>query len=247
MVNPYSASAFAHELGHIMGLRHDRYQVCGDNCGGFTLFPYAFGYVNQEALEPSPPDTAFWRTIMAYPNQCGRCPGILRFSNPDQIYPDPGGDPLGKAGLKPAPGADGPSDAVRMLNRTRGYVANFRTAPAITASFGAETYTATEGGTAATVTVRLSNAPGRAIDIPFTATSTTGAAASDYTVPRSLSFAANQTQRSIHVVKGRIEGRDRPPRVVNPYIQAPTPTCTARRTSSGISPATQRQACAATQ
>ena len=199
VVNAYSTNTFAHELGHIMGLRHDRYEVCGDNCDGFTQFPYAFGYVNQEALEPSPPDTAFWRTIMSYPNQCGRCSGILRFSNPDQIYPDPGGDPLGKAGLEPAPGADGPADAVRMLNRTRGYVANYRTPPAITVSFDAETYTATEDGTAATVTISLSDAPGRAIDIPFTATSTTGATAADYTVPGSVAFAATETQQTFTV------------------------------------------------
>ena len=196
VVNAYSSSTFAHELGHIMGLYHDRYEVCGDDCGRFTQFPYAFGYVNQEALEPGAPDTAFWRTIMSYSNQCSRCPTILRFSNPDQIYPDPGGDPLGKAGLEPAAGADGPADAVRMLNRTRGYVANYRTAPAITVSFDAETYTATEGGTAATVTVSLSDAPGRAIDIPVTASSSTGAAASDYTVPASVAFAANETQKT---------------------------------------------------
>ena len=48
----------------------------------------------------------------------------------------------------------------------------------------------------ATVTVSLSGEPGRAIDIPVTATSTTGAAASDYTVPASLAFAANQTERT---------------------------------------------------
>ena len=197
--NAYSARTFAHELGHIMGLRHDRYEVCGDDCGGFTRFPYAFGYVNQEALEPGAPDSAFWRTIMSYANQCARCSTILRFSNPDQIYPDPGGDPLGQAGLEPAAGTDGPADAVRMLNRTRGYVANYRSAAAITASFDAETYTATEDGTAATVTVRLSGAPGRAIDIPFTATSTTGATASDYTVPASVAFAATETQQTFTV------------------------------------------------
>ena len=198
-VNAYDTSTFAHELGHIMGLYHDRYQQCGGDCSGHTRFPYAFGYVNQEALEPGASDTAFWRTIMAYPNQCGGCSQILRFSNPDQIYPDPGGDPLGKAGLEPAAGVDGPSDAVRMLNRTRGYVANYRTPPAITVSFDAETYTATEDGTTATVTIRLSDAPGRAIDIPFAATSTTGATASDYTVPASVAFAANQTQQTFTV------------------------------------------------
>ena len=86
-----------------------------------------------------------------------------------------------------------------MLNRTRGYVANFRSAPAITVSFDAEQYTAAEGGTVATVTVRLSAAPTRAIDIAFTTTSTTGAAASDYTVPRSVSFAANDTEQTFTI------------------------------------------------
>ncbi len=199
VVSTESTDTFAHELGHIMGLQHDRYQVCKDNCSHVTRFPYAFGYENQRALEPSPPDTAFWRTIMAYPSQCGRCSGILRFSNPDQIYPYPGGDPLGKAGLEPAPGADGPSDAVRMLNRTRGYVANFRTPRAITVSFDAQTYTATEGGTSATVTVSLSDEPGRAIDISLTATSANGAAASDYIVPSSVPFAANDTEQTFTV------------------------------------------------
>ena len=199
VVSTDHTQTFAHELGHIMGLHHDRYEVCGDNCNHFTRFPYAFGYVNQRALRPSPPDTAFWRTIMAYSNQCGRCSAILRFSNPDQIYPDPGGDPLGKAGLESAPGADGPSDAVRMLNRTRAYVANFRQTPDITVSFGAGSYTATEGGTAATVTVQLSEAPTRPIDIPLTTTSTT-ATAYDYTgVPASVRFGSNDTKRTFTV------------------------------------------------
>ena len=199
VVSTDHTQTFAHELGHIMGLHHDRYEVCGDNCNHFTRFPYAFGYVNQRALKPSPPDTAFWRTIMAYSNQCRRCSTVLRFSNPDQIYPDPGGDPLGKAGLEPAPGADGPSDAVRMLNRTRAYVANFRQTPDITVSFGAGSYTATEGGTAATVTVQLSEAPTRPIDIPLTTTSTT-ATAYDYTgVPASVRFGSNDTKRTFTV------------------------------------------------
>ena len=141
VVRSGNAGAFAHELGHLMGLRHDRYVSCGGRCNNAPHFPYAFGYVNQRAFDPNDPEspnpdptvptTARWRTIMSYNNQCAAagfgCQWLFRFSNPDQLQPDPGGDPLGKAGLEPAPGADGPSDAVRMLNRTRRYVANFRT------------------------------------------------------------------------------------------------------------------------
>ena len=216
LVLPDDAIAFAHELGHIMGLQHDRYQFCQASiCSGTDIvpFPYAFGYVNQRAFDPNDPEspnpdptvpaTARWRTIMAYPDQCSAagfsCQWLLRFSNPDQIHPDPGGDPLGKAGLEPAPGVDGPADAVRMLNRTRGYVANFRSPPDITVSFDAEQYTAAEGGAVATVTVRLSAAPTRPIDIPFTATGATGAAASDYSAPRSVTFAAGETEQTFTV------------------------------------------------
>ena len=212
VVIPDNALTFAHELGHIMGLRHDRYTVCGGNCN-VTRFPYAFGYVNQRAFDPNDPEspnpdptvptTARWRTVMSYNNQCAAagfgCQLQFRFSNPDQLHPDPGGDPLGKAGLEPAPGADGPSDAVRMLNRTRGYVANFRSPPDITVSFGAAQYTAAEGGAAATVTVRLSAAPTRSIDIPFAATGATGAAVEDYSVPRSVAFAADDTEQTFTV------------------------------------------------
>ena len=127
------------------------------------------------------------------------CQWQFRFSNPDQLYPDPGGDPLGQAGLEPAPGAYGPSDAVRMLNGTRGYVANFRSAPDITVSFGAEQFAAVEGGAGASVTVRLSGAPGRAFSIPLAATSATGAAVEDYTVPLSVAFAADDTEQTFTV------------------------------------------------
>ena len=216
LVLPDDAITFAHELGHIMGLHHDRYQFCqGAICNSTDIapFPYAFGYVNQRAFDPNDPEspnpdstvptTARWYTIMSYRNQCSaagiNCEWLLRFSNPDQVYPDPGGDPLGKAGLEPAPGVGGPSDAVRMLNRTRGYVENFRSPKAITVSFDATEYTAAEGGAVATVTVRLSEAPGRRIDIPFTATGATGASASDYSVPRSVAFAANQDERTFTV------------------------------------------------
>ena len=213
VVTPDNALAVVHELGHIMGLRHDRFRSCGGNCYSTKPFPYAYGYVNQRAFDPNDPvssnpdptvpTTARWRTVMAYRDQCYlagfRCTQLLRFSNPDQFHPDPGGDPLGKAGLEPSHAVDGPSDAVRMLNRTRGYVANFRSPPDITVSFDAEQYTAAEGGAVASATIRLSDAPGRPIDIPFTATGASGAAASDYSVPPHVAFAADETEQTFTV------------------------------------------------
>ena len=121
-------ATFAHELGHNMGLHHDRYVV--DNRGeSYWSFPYSFGYVNQRAFERGAPFSSRWRTIMAYRDQCTdrwvftSCPKLLRFSNPYQTY---GGDRLGVPGDQVTSSATGPSDARRTLNNTRTTVANFR-------------------------------------------------------------------------------------------------------------------------
>ena len=53
---------------------------------------------------------------------------------------------------------------------------------AVTVQFGAASYTATEGGTAATVTINLSADPERSVTIPITAAGADGAGSGDYTL-----------------------------------------------------------------
>ena len=111
-------AVFAHELGHNMGLRHDRYVDSTD-----TPFPYSHGYVNRRAFEDGAPASSRWRTLMAYDTECAdanfNCETLLRFSNAEQEHE---GDPLGIA-----EGADA-ADARRSLNDTRRIVADFREA-----------------------------------------------------------------------------------------------------------------------
>ena len=74
IVSTYSTCAssnysFAHEIGHLLGCRHDPFV---DNHS--TPFAYGHGYVNPSKT---------WRTIMAYSSDCGSCPRLLYWSNPD--------------------------------------------------------------------------------------------------------------------------------------------------------------------
>ena len=121
--------AFTHELGHNLGLHHDRYQVHHYE-GGVSPHP-AYGYVNQQAFGPSAPDSAAWVSIMAYATQCVdagiECRQWLgRFSNPHQRY---GGDPLGVP-YGGGSGVTGPADAAAVLNATGPAVALWRDRPA---------------------------------------------------------------------------------------------------------------------
>ena len=121
---------FAHELGHNMGLSHDRWQV-HHNEGGVQQHP-AYGYVNQRAFEASAPESSRWITVMAYWNQCDDsdlfCQAPLRFSNPRQSY---NGDPLGVPYTgNGESGVTGPADAAAVLNATGPAVALWRDRPA---------------------------------------------------------------------------------------------------------------------
>ena len=77
--------------------------------------------------------------------------------------------------------------------------------PAVTVTYGASSYTASEDGAEAIVTVRLSAAPEREVVIPLTATATGGATAQgdsgeDYTgIPSSLTFGANETEKTFTI------------------------------------------------
>jgi hypothetical protein len=69
--------SIAHEVGHILGARHDRSIDKNDR-----PFPYGHGYVNGKK----------WRDIMSYNAACNGCPRIPFWSNPRVLYE---GEPTG--------------------------------------------------------------------------------------------------------------------------------------------------------
>ena len=68
--------------------------------------------------------------------------------------------------------------------------------PQVTVSFGAGTYTVSEGGTQF-VTVELSADPERTVVIPLVATGQEGADAADYTVPTGVTFDSGEMSKTI--------------------------------------------------
>ncbi len=200
------ASTFVHELGHLMGAAHDRYEACdGERCDS-AAFAYGHGYVNQRAFERGLPFPARWRTVMAYDDQCAdfgfRCQELMRFSNPAQTF---SGDPMGVPGRHDSLEVNGPSDAARTLNLTRELVSNFRArgieGPPVTISFDADAYASAEGSSGTSVTARLSAPANGPIAIPLAVHLDGGASPQDYAgVPRKVQFAEGETVATFRVV-----------------------------------------------
>jgi len=90
--------SIAHEIGHILGTRHDR-AVDANN----TPFAYGHGYINGTK----------WRDMMSYREGCGGCPRIPYWSNPRVFYK---GEPTGTAA----------SDNARLILEQAERVSKFR-------------------------------------------------------------------------------------------------------------------------
>ena len=66
------SDVFAHELGHVMGLAHDRRRACVSRPSGCdeAATTYAYGYVNLRVFDGDAPASARWRTVMSNRRTC---------------------------------------------------------------------------------------------------------------------------------------------------------------------------------
>ena len=119
---------FAHELGHTLGLWHDRADYSWPDYalaeGGVPLRPYAFGYTNPDLTD------LCQVTVMGNGGECGLDRRgtftVPYFSNPDLFFPSPEGQyasssfepdtPMGVPGDEYTIDLDGPVDASRAID-----------------------------------------------------------------------------------------------------------------------------------
>ena len=105
---------------------------------------------------------------------------------------------------------------------------------AVTVEFGAASYTATEGGTAATVTVNLSADPERSVTIPITAAGAGGAGSGDYSLSATSVTIAGGSTSATFTVTATDDSVDDDGESVNLTFGTPLP--------DGVSEGTQRTA-----
>ena len=78
---------FAHEIGHNLGLLHDRYVAYAPGNRQTAGYAYAYGYSNAASF--SPVSGACWYTVMAYDKHCIDEPGGRAFAQSVYQFSDP--------------------------------------------------------------------------------------------------------------------------------------------------------------
>ena len=115
----------AHELGHVMGLHHDRYDSTWNE-----PFPYSHGfsykYVEDVLGDVSGGEDYWLGTVMSVYGGVPFPGYVLAFSNPELGHPENPDLKLGVPGDEPSFEADGPADAARHLNELRDVIVNVR-------------------------------------------------------------------------------------------------------------------------
>ena len=135
-LSTWPGGAVPHELGHNLGLRHDRYEQQADTpWGGRLGSDPAYGYVNPAGVKRGARKSTQWRTIMAYVDECkdqfAFCTRVPRFSNPQGRYNgEPTGRPFDANARDAAWGVAGPADAASVIDVTVPAVARWRDRPA---------------------------------------------------------------------------------------------------------------------
>lgn len=120
---------FAHEIGHNLGLSHDRYVAYAPGNRQTAGYPYGYGHSNAGSF--SPVSGTCWYTVMGYDKHCIDVPGgrayakpVYQFSDPNRRHPSTD-EPLGVFGTSETYRTTGPANAVQALELNRAAVAAY--------------------------------------------------------------------------------------------------------------------------